>query len=57
MVEFQPSKLAMWVRFPSPAPTKKRKSIDKSPFTLFCVYNKIYIILVFLSKSYKFLPI
>ena len=23
MVEFQPSKLAAWVRFPSPAPLKK----------------------------------
>ena len=29
MVEFQPSKLAVWVRSPSPAPSKKQETRDK----------------------------
>ena len=31
MVEFQPSKLAVWVRFPSPAPIRARSSVDRVP--------------------------
>ena len=31
MVEFQPSKLVAWVRFPSPAPVRACSSVDRVP--------------------------
>ena len=36
MVEFQPSKLAAWVRFPSPAPLKKAFFGALSSFLYYC---------------------
>ena len=35
MVEFQPSKLATWVRFPSPAPKKTSPSFSAMSFLVF----------------------
>ena len=34
-LEFQPSKLAMWVRFPSPAPRREVALLDVTSFYIY----------------------
>ncbi len=52
MVEFQPSKLATWVRFPSPAPHDLLKNQCLSIGSFFIIILHLILFIIF-SKDYK----